>query len=198
MADDKTIFQFRSRPEYFLVTALIAMSGLFTFVALSLWQDVGKNCQMAISSCSVGIDLAAGFVSLVVLSADVLLCRMVPWFLPGAFRLEISKTDIAMFASGSRIRLHAKDIISYQTEILSYFPNVLNVRRPNLDFRNWASGAPEYSGSAIHFDVRAAGRTERYSFPLGYYVFQTPDVQAKLEAALTQVGIGKVENHHKL
>ncbi len=189
MADNEIIFQFRSRTEYVLVTVIIIMSGLFTFIALSIWQAVGKNCEIVMSSCSVGIHLAAGFVSLIVLSADILTCLTLPWFIQGAFRLIITPEFIDMYANGSKTRLRARDISSYRIDILSYALTLYSGRRPRVDFRNWARGAPEYSSSAIHFDVRVAGRSERYSFPLGNHVFQTPDVQAGLEAALTKIGI---------
>jgi len=54
-------------PGLFFVALLILMSGFFTFLAFSLCQYAERNCQMAMSSCSVGIDLMAGFVSLVIL-----------------------------------------------------------------------------------------------------------------------------------
>ncbi len=74
---------------------------------------------------------------------------------------------------------------------MSYVPTRYSGQRPFVDFRNWARGAPEYSSSVIHFEISTKCRTERYSFPLGYYFFQTPDVQARLEAALKQVGVRK-------
>jgi hypothetical protein len=183
MANEEIIFQFKSRPEYFFIAALIGMSLLLMLVAVELCREMGRNCLTSISSCFAGSDVVAAVVFFVVLSAVTMTCLIIPWFLSGAYQLIITRRCIELVARRRRIIVESSRISTYRLNLVKSRVELYD-KLNRRSFQNWAGKSPEYSGSALDLCISWDTSLETFSFPLGVEFSR----ESELIAALAQLG----------
>ncbi len=166
MQTQRILYTYASPASYGSIATLAIVNLILDIPAFCLLQNAFSTCVPSLSACLGVVGAWSGVAVAVALAALILTFRLIPWYLPAAYRLEITDHAVTLSARKSQLILPVESIHRYHINVVTDTSALRFNIRNHRGFGNWVENPPEYAGSAVDFHIDRDGDSDVISFPL--------------------------------